>query len=150
MAKAKTTKTTAKAASTAKATTKNAKAAADKGIERFTEASEFASEFAATNMATFNEVLSNSASTLREIGERNFGLMTRTIEQGMETRQAMSDVRDVREAVELQSTFAKSVFSEYTQELNAQAELYTGMWRDAMKPFQKQMAESIEKFQAAR
>jgi len=97
-----------------------------------------------------NEAMTSSISLMREIGERNYGFMSRSFEHGMETREAMKGLKDVREVVELQSIFAKTMFSAYTQEVTAQAALVTGVFRDTVKPLQKHMKASVEKVQPER
>mgnify|MGYP000291667254 CR=1 FL=1 len=139
MAKATTTQATSKKAREAKAAPQAAKAAA-----------EFANEVSSEALTTMNEAMTSSISLMREIGERNYGFMSRSFEHGMETREAMKGLKDVREVVELQSIFAKTMFSAYTQEVTAQAALVTGVFRDTVKPLQKHMTASFEKFQPAR
>lgn len=138
MAKA-TTQATSKTERAAKAAPQAAKAA-----------KEFATEMSSEALTTMNEAMTSSISLMREIGERNYGFMSRSYEQGMETREAMKGLKDVREVVALQSTFAKTMFSAYTQEVTAQAALVTGAFRDTVKPLQKHMTASFEKFQPAR
>lgn len=139
MAKAKTTQATSKTARPAKAAPKAATAAA-----------EFANEMSSDAMTTMNDAMTQSIALMRVIGERNYGFMSRTFEHGMETREAMMGLKDVREVVELQSSFAKTMFSDYTQEVTAQAALVTGAFRDTVKPLQKHMTASFEKFQPTR
>jgi hypothetical protein len=139
MAKATTTQSTSKKARAAKAAPQAAKAAKD-----------FATDMSSEAFTTMNEAVTSSISLMREIGERNYGFMSRSLEQGIETRDAMMDLKDVREVVELQSTFAKTMFSAYTQEVTAQAALVTDAFRDTVKPLQKHMMASFEKFQPAR
>ena len=52
-----------------------------------------------------------STEVLREIGTRNMTFMTQAMEQSVELSQTLANVRDPREMFELQSAFAKSMFS---------------------------------------
>ena len=78
---------------------------------------------------------------MREIGSRNMNFMTQAIEQGVELPQALASARDPRELLEIQSGYAKSMFSAYTAEVTAQAELCMGAWREAAKPFMTRLAK---------
>jgi hypothetical protein len=50
-------------------------------------------------------------------------------------RRRSPSAKDVREVMEIQAGFAKNMFSAYTKEMNAQAELCMSAWRSAAKPF---------------
>lgn len=82
-----------------------------------------------------------SGETMREIGTRNVNFMTHAIEQGVELTQALASARDPREVMEIQSGYAKSLFSAYTAEITAQTELWMGAWREAAKPFTAQLSK---------
>ncbi len=98
------------------------------------------SEYAEGGAKVFADSTAASTEILREIGARSMNLLTQTMEQGVELSQALTQVRDPREAMELQSGFAKTLFSAYTAEMVAQTELCLSAWRDAAKPFMTGMA----------
>ena len=131
---AKTTASTARAKAEARpntATTKQIEA----GMDQITD---FAGKF--TGMAEGGvKALTDSAvastEVLREIGTRNVTFMTQAMEQSVELSQTLANVRDPREMFELQSAFAKSMFSAYTTEMTAQTELCVAAWRNAAKPY---------------
>jgi len=93
------------------------------------------STFAEDGVKSMTERATASTEVMRTIGSRNVDFLTRTIEQGVEATQAMTTEKDPRKLMEIQSGFAKSLFSAYTSEMNAQAELCMLAWRDAAKPF---------------
>jgi len=76
-----------------------------------------------------------STEVLREIGTRNMTFVTQAMEQSVELGQTLANIRDPREMYELQSAFAKSMFSACTTELTAQTELCVNAWRNAAKPY---------------
>jgi phasin len=131
---AKTTASTARAKAEARpntATTKQIEA----GMDQITD---FAGKF--TGMAEGGvKALTGSAvastEVLREIGTRNMTFLTQAMEQSVELSQTLANVRDPREMFELQSAFAKSMFSAYTTEMTAQTELCVAAWRNAAKPY---------------
>lgn len=137
---AKTTASTARAKAEARpntATTKQIEASMD-------QMSGYASKF--TGMAeggvkAMTDSAAASTEVLREIGTRNMSFMTHAMEQGVELTQTLAAVRDPREMFELQSAFAKSMFSAYTTELTAQTELCVAAWRNAAKPYMASFAK---------
>lgn len=98
------------------------------------------SEYAEGSAKVLADSTAASTEVLREIGSRNMNFFTQTMEQGVELGQALAQVRDPREVLELQSGFAKTVLSAYTAEMVAQTELYLSAWRDAAKPFMTGMS----------
>lgn len=131
---AKTTKSAPRAKAEARPTE-----AATKNIETGMEtvagfASKF-SEYTEGGVKALKDSAAVSTETMREIGSRNMNFMTQAMEQGVELTQALASARDPREMFQIQSGFAKSMFSAYTAELTAQTELCMGAWREAAKPF---------------
>ncbi len=82
----------------------------------------------------FGEQATASTEVMRTLGSRNMSFFTKALEQGVETTQAMTAAKDVREVMEIQAGFAKSMFSSYTSEINAQAEIFMSALRNAAKP----------------
>ena len=127
-------KTTAKAkaeASAARATTKPIE-------DNMAQATEFAdkfSEYAEDGFKKSAELAQASSDVMRKLSSRNMDFFAKTLEQGMEATQSLSGAKDPREFVEIQTGFAKDLFSSYTSEMSAQAELCMSAWRDAAKPF---------------
>ncbi|MGE6696056.1 phasin [Hyphomonas sp. NPDC076900] len=138
MAKTTTSASRAKAeARPTEAATKNIEAGMDT-MAGF--ASKF-SEFTEDGVKALKDSAAVSTETMREIGSRNMNFMTQAMEQGVELTQALASARDPRELFEIQSGYAKSMFSAYTAEVTAQAELCMGAWREAAKPFMSRLAK---------
>lgn len=136
---AKTTATTrAKAEARAtEATTKQIEASMDQ-LTGF--ASKF-TDYAEGGVKALTDSAVTSTEVLREIGNRNMNFVTQAMEQSVELTQALAGVRDPREAFELQSSFAKTMFSAYTTELTKQTELCVNAWREAAKPYMASFAK---------
>ena len=132
MTKAKKTTTKAKAeASAARATTKAIE-------DSMNQAGDFAgmfSGYAEDGLKKSAELAQASSDVMRQISSRNMDFFAKTLEQGMEATQSLSGAKDPREFMEIQTGFAKDLFSSYTNEMSAQAELCMSAWRDAAKPF---------------
>jgi phasin len=140
MAKASSAAPKAKPAPKAKAEARPTEAATkmlDEGVEKITEMASKFGTFAEGGMKTLTERATASTEVMRTIGSRNMDFFTRTLEQSVEATQAMTSSKDPRKAMEIQSGFAKSLFSAYTSEMSAQAELCMIAWKDAAKPFTK-------------
>lgn len=136
---AKTTKT----ATRAKAEARPAEAATKKieaGMETLAGFASKFSEYTEGGVKALKDNAALSSETMREIGSRNMNFMTQAMEQGVELTQALASARDPRELFELQSGFAKSMFTAYTTEMKAQTELCLGAWREAAKPFMSRFA----------
>ncbi|KCZ87601.1 phasin family protein [Hyphomonas johnsonii] len=137
MAKSPKAAAKAKTAPKAKAEAYSTEAAtkmADESMEKLTGFASTLGAFAEGGMKTLAERASASTEVMRTLGSRNMDFFTRTLEQGVEASQALTSVKDPRQAMEIQTGFAKSLFSAYTSEMNAQAELCMLAWRDAAKP----------------
>ncbi|MCA8901716.1 MAG: phasin family protein [Hyphomonas sp.] len=135
-----TAKTTAKSAtSRAKAEMHSAKTSTtkmlDEGMEQLTGFAGMFGEYAESGLKSMGERATASTEVLRTLGGRNMDFFTKSLEQGVEVTQAITSAKDVREVMEIQAGFAKSMFSAYTKEVNAQAEICMSAWRDAAKPF---------------
>jgi len=138
MAKSPKTAPKAKSATTAKAEAHATDAATkmlDGGMDKISDIATKLGTFAEDGVKSMTERATASSEVMRTISSRNMDFFTRTIEQGVEATQAMTSAKDPRKLMEIQSGFAKSLFSAYTSEMNAQAELCMLAWRDAAKPF---------------
>lgn len=133
MTKAKTATKSAKAEASAKMDT--ATKMLDGGMEQITGFAGKFGEYAETGLKAFGEQTAASTEIAREIGSRNMDFFTKSLEQGVELTQAITSAKDVREVMEIQAGFAKSMFSAYTKEMNTQAEICMSAWRSAAKPF---------------
>ncbi|MFN4185656.1 MAG: phasin [Hyphomonas sp.] len=137
---AKTTKSAPRAKAEARPTeaaTKNIEA----GMEQMADIASKFSGYTEDGVKALKDSAALSTETIREIGSRNMNFMTQAMEQGVELTQALASARDPRELLQIQSGYAKSMFSAYTAEMTAQAELCMGAWREAAKPFMMRLAK---------
>lgn len=137
---AKTTQSTARAkaeARTSEATTRKIAP----GAEAVAGLAGKFTDYAEGSARALRDTAAVSGEAIRELGARNMNFMTHAMEQGMEMTQALASVRDPREMLEVQSGFARSMFSAYTAEMTAQTEICMGAWREVAKPFMQQLAK---------
>ena len=107
----------------------------DEGMEQLSGFAGKFGEYAETGLKALSERTAASTDVARKLGGRNMDFFTKSLEQGVEATQAITSAKDVREMMEIQAGFAKNMFSAYTKEMNAQAEICMSAWRDAAKPF---------------
>lgn len=111
------------------------------GMDQITDFTSKFTGMAEGGVKALTDSAAASGEVLREIGNRNVNFMTQAMEQSVELGQTLANVRDPRELFELQSNFAKSLFSAYTTELSAQTELCVAAWRNAAKPYMASFAK---------
>ena len=127
-----------KAAPKAKAearTTDTASKMLSEGMEQMNGFTGMFGEYAEDGLKTFAKQASSSTEVFRTLGARNMDFFTRTVEKSVEASQSLSGAKDPREVMEIQAGLAKSLFSAYTSEFSAQADICMSAMRNAAKPF---------------
>ena len=107
----------------------------DESMEQMTDFAGKFGGFAEDGFKAFAEQAATSSEVFKTLGARNMDFFSRTLEQGVEISQSLTSAKDPREAMEIQSGFAKNLFSAYKSEVTAQADICMSAWRDAAKPF---------------
>lgn len=72
-----------------------------------------------------------------------------TVEQSVETARAVMSTKNVKDAFELQSSFARAAFDRYVDEANKISELSVKTATDALAPLQKRVDEVVAKYSRA-
>ena len=135
--------TAKKAAPKTKATTAKAEARVadsaskmiDEGVEQMTDYAGKFGGFAEDGFKAFAKQAASSTEVFRTLGARNMDFFARTLEQGVEATQSLTSAKDPREAMEIQTGYAKNFFSAYTSEMTKQADICMSAWRNAAKLF---------------
>ena len=63
---------------------------------------------------------------------------------------SLAGAKSVQEAMELQTTFAKSALEAYIAQMTKASEIVSASIKDSMKPLNERVSAAVEKFQAAR
>ena len=63
---------------------------------------------------------------------------------------SLAGAKSVQEAMELQTTFAKSAMEAYIAQMTKASEIVSASIKDSMKPLNERASAAVEKFQAAR
>lgn len=121
-------------AKTAPKTVKNNAKAMEMGLEKMTDFAGKFSGYTDGGVKAMTEQAAASTEVIRTLGARNMDFITKTLETSVETTQALTAAKDPREAMEIQSGYAKSFLTAYTSEMTAQAEMFMGAFRNAAKP----------------
>ncbi len=97
-------------------------------------------------------VASTTAATkgAETLGAQAMAFSKTTFERNVEAAKALSGVRSVQEAVELQTTFAKSAVETYMAEMTRFTETLSATMKDSLRPINERATAMVEAFQAAR
>jgi phasin family protein len=72
-----------------------------------------------------------------------------TVEQSVQTARAVMSTKNVKDALELQSNFARSTFDRYVTEANKISEIGVKATNDALAPIQKRVDDVVAKYNRA-
>ncbi len=72
-----------------------------------------------------------------------------TLDQSVETARAVFGTKNVKDAMELQSRFARSTFDRYVNEASRISELGVKTTTEALEPIQKRVDEVVAKYSRA-
>jgi phasin family protein len=84
------------------------------------------------------------------LGSQAIAFSKKSVEDQVAAAKTLAGAKSVQEAVELQTTFAKSALEAYLANLNAMSETVTASMKDVFKPINARAAAVVEKVQAAR
>lgn len=97
-------------------------------------------------------VASTTAATkgAEALGAQAMSFSKGAVERQVEAAKALSGVRSVQEAVELQTAFAKSAMEIYMAGLTRATETFSATVKDSLRPLNERATAMMETFQAAR
>ncbi len=84
------------------------------------------------------------------LGAQAIAFSKKSVEDQVAASKALAGAKSVQEAVELQTSFAKSALEAYLAGVNAMSETVTASVKDAFKPLNERATALVEKVQAAR
>lgn len=144
----------ATAAETAKAT---AERFAETGNQAFKESVEKSlSAFADMNNHSKRNLEAMVASvTAATKGAENLGAQVtafskKAAEDHMAATKTLTSAKSLQEAVELQTTYAKTFLDAYLAEMNKWSDIVSGSVKESMRPINERMSAVVEQFQTAR
>ena len=144
----------ATAAETAKAT---AERFAETGNQAFKESVEKSlSAFADLNSHSKRNmeamVASVTAATkgAETLGATAMAYSKKSVEDQVAAAKSLSSAKSLQEAVELQTTFAKTSLDAYLAEVNRWSDIVAGSVRESLRPINERVSAAVEQFQTAR
>ena len=84
------------------------------------------------------------------LGAQSLAFSKKSWEDGVSAAQALAGARSIQEAVELQTSFAKSAMEAYLAECTRMADTMTASVKDTFKPINERMTAVVESVQSAR
>ena len=73
-----------------------------------------------------------------------------SVEQGMDAARALSAVKSVQEAVELQTNYARTALESYLSEMTRMSETVTASVKDSLAPLNERATAAMETLQSNR
>lgn len=86
------------------------------------------------NMEALAASAANVTKGMEALNARAAAFSKSSLEQSMEAARALTSVKSVHEAIELQADFARSTFETYVQEVNAVTGLMANLMKDSFRP----------------
>ncbi len=84
------------------------------------------------------------------LGSQAIAFSKKTLEDNVAAAKSLTSARSVQEAVELQTSWAKSALETYLSELNKASETVAASVKESLTPLNARVTAAVEKFQAAR
>lgn len=84
------------------------------------------------------------------LGSQAIAFSKKSMEDNMAAARSLTSARSVQEAVELQTSWAKSALESYLSELNKASETVAASLKETLTPINARVTATVEKFQAAR
>lgn len=105
--------------------------------------------FGRENFDAFVKASTIAAQGYGAIGQRWVDFTRASLEKGIEAGRAVATAKSVKDAVELQSDFARTVLDRYVTETTKLSELSAKTTTEALAPIQKRINEVVSKFNRA-
>jgi phasin family protein len=144
----------ATAAETAKAT---AERFAETGNQMFKESVEksmttFAdlNAHAKRNMEAMVASMTAATKGAETLGAQAMAFSKKSVEDQVAAAKTLSAAKSLQEAVELQTSFAKTSLDAYLAEMNKWSDIVSGSVRESLRPINERVSAAVEQFQTAR
>ena len=84
------------------------------------------------------------------LGAQALAFSKKTMEDNMAAAKALSSAKSMQEAVELQTSFAKSAMETFVAEMTKMSETAAASFKDTFSPLNARVTAAVEKIQATR
>lgn len=155
MAAAETIKTAADTATNnAKSTVEQVSAATNvafkDGVEKTLSALNDANSYSKKNLEAVVASVTAATKGAEALSAQAVAYSKKSFEDNVAAAKTLAGAKSFQEAVELQSTFAKSAMEAYMAEMGRVSEIFQASIKDAVKPLNERVTATVERLQAAR
>ncbi len=84
------------------------------------------------------------------LGAQAMAYSKKSVEDQVAAAKSLSSAKSLQEAVELQTTYAKSFLDAYLAEVNKWSDTVSGSVKESMRPINERVSAVVEQFQTAR
>lgn len=84
------------------------------------------------------------------LGAQTLAYTKKSWEDGVNAAQALAQAKSVQEAIEVQTTWAKSAIESYLAEMTRATDIVSASVKDSLKPINERTTAAVERFQSAR
>ena len=144
----------ATAAETAKATAERFAATGNQAFKENVEKSLAAfadiNSYSKRNMEAMVASVTAATKGAETLGAQAMAYSKKSVEDQVAAAKSLSSAKSLQEAVELQTTYAKSFLDSYLAELNRWSDTVSGSVRESMRPINERVSAVVEQFQTAR
>lgn len=119
-------------------------------VQRSMDAFRGFSDLARENVEAFTASANTATKGIEALNARAVAFSKTSIETGMEAARALSGVKSVHEAIELQTDFARTAFETYVKEVNALTGLMSTMVKDTIRPLNERGSAYVNFIQSQR
>jgi phasin family protein len=84
------------------------------------------------------------------LGAQTLAFSKKSWEDGVNAAQAMASAKSIQEAIEVQTTWAKSAMEAYLAEVTKATDIVSASVKDSFKPLNERATATVERFQSAR
>jgi phasin family protein len=120
------------------------------GVEKSLAALAEANTLSKKNLEAVVASVTAATKGAEALGAETFAYSKKAAEDQVAAVKSLAAAKSVQEAMELQTTWAKSALEAYIAQMSKASEIVSASIKDSMKPLNERASAAVEKFQAAR
>ena len=120
------------------------------GVEKSLAALSEANTHSKKNLEAVVASVTAATKGAEALGAQTFAYSKKAAEDQVAAVKSLASAKSVQEAMELQTTWAKSATEAYLAEVTKATDVVTASVKNSFKPINERVTASVEKFQAAR
>jgi phasin family protein len=120
------------------------------GVEKSLSALAEANTHSKRNLEAVVASVTAATKGAEALGAEAFAYSKKAAEDQVAAAKSLAGAKSVQEAMELQTTWAKSALEAYIAQMSKASEIVSASIKDSMKPLNERVSAAVEKFQAAR